>query len=192
MSSIEFYHLKALENVVLKSEANTAYGDVATYDLDQSLATLTGENLRLVSPDQTITAQDRFEYDTNKGEARAIGRAKVVRPKPQGGGTDTLEADKVSAFFVENAQGQQALDRMTASGNVIISTPEEVITGAYGTYTSATNKATLSGGVTIKRGQNVLQGNRAEIDLTTNLSTIYAENNGKTRVRGVFFPGSQQ
>lgn len=190
-SSMEVYYLEATQNVILSSQDSKAYGDKAQYDLDKGLATMTGKDLKLVSPDQTITAQDRFEYYIDEGRANAIGRAKVIRPKIQGG-VDTLEADKISAFFTENASGKQELEKMEARGNVIITTPTEVITGAYAKYTAASNKANLNGGVTIRRGQNILEGDRAVVDLTTNLSQIFASEKTGQRVRGVFFPGSEK
>ncbi len=190
-ASMEIYHLKATDNVVLTSEDSKAYGDNAVYDLDKGLATLTGQNLKLISPDQTITANDRFEYYVNEGRANAIGRAKVTRPKPEGG-TDTLEADKISALFKENTKGNQTIDTMEAAGNVIITTPQEVITGAYAEYKADTNQAKINGGVTIRRGPNILEGDRAVVDLNTNLSQIFASKKSGERVRGVFYPGSDK
>ncbi len=194
-SSMEVYHLTAEGHVVLVSGENTAYGQHADYDLDKGVAVLSGEGLRMVSPDQTITAQERFEYFVDEGRVNALGRAKVVRPKVQGG-ADTLEADKISALFKENSQGQRALHMLEAFGNVVIVTPSEEITGAYGVYYAATNKAELKGGVKILRGPNVLEGERAVVDLTSNVSRIFGTGSGGDvrsdggRVRGVFYPNS--
>ncbi|MCB1650450.1 MAG: ostA-like family protein [Alphaproteobacteria bacterium] len=203
-SSMEIYKMRAEGDVVLSSQDSKAYGDVAVYDLDAGLATLTGEGLKLVSPDQTVTADERFEYYVAEGRVNAIGRAKVVRPKPEGGGVDTLEADEISALFKENAQGQRVLDILEAKGHVVITTPSEVIRGAYAIYRSGTNKAEMSGGVKIERGPNILEGARADVDLTTNISRIFGDGSSGTsgdsssgassqggRVRGVFYPDSQ-
>lgn len=190
-SNIEIHTLTAENNVVLKSGTDTAYGDRAVYDLDQGLATLTGQDLRLVSPGQTITAQDRFEYWTNTGKVHAIGNAVVIRPKPQGG-QDRLLAKKITATLKKDANGKQALDTIEAFDNVVITTPTEKITGAYGIYRAATNKAELTGGVTITRGPNILKGVRAVVDLNTNTSKIFGGGAGNNRrVSGTFFPGSE-
>lgn len=189
-SDMEIYQVKADTNVVLRSADSTAYGDNAIYKLDEGLATLTGNDLKLVMPDQTVTARDQFEYWTTDGRFNAIGNAQVVRPKV-GGGTDTLQGDKISAILKENEKGEQVLDSLEATGNVVIITPAETVTGAYAIYRSGTNKAELTGGVTIKRGPNTLEGQRAVVDMTTNISTIYGEEGKPTgRVRGVFYPGS--
>ena len=155
---------------------------------------MTGNNLKMVAPDQTVTAEDKFEYWVADGRINALGNARVVRPKPEGG-NDTLKADKISAVLKENEQGEQVLHSLEAIGNVIITTPTEVITGAYGIFRSETNKAELTGGVKIKRGPNVLEGEKAIVDMTTNVSTIYGQNQatgaGDGRVRAVLYPDSQ-
>jgi lipopolysaccharide export system protein LptA len=111
----------------------------------------------------------------------------------------------------ENAQGKRVLDNLEAFGNVVIVTPTERITGAYGIYRAGSNKAELKGGVKITRGPNVLEGERAEVDMTTNISKIFGAptseqapakvggaltgspnvQTGGGRVRGVFYPNSE-
>lgn len=191
-SSMEVYRLEARGTVILTSADNKAYGDNADYDLDKGLATLTGENLKMISPDQTITARDKFEYWSEEGRLNAIGDATIIRPKPAGG-TDTLKAQKISALLKENAQGQQVLHTMEAHGGVTIITPAERITGDYGIYRASPNTAEIKGNVKITRGPNILEGQRAEVDLTTNISKIFGANGQKTgRVRGVFYPDAKK
>lgn len=190
-SDMEIYRVTAADNVIVRSQDSAAYGDDAVYDIDNGLAVMTGDNLRMTSPDQTVTAKESFEYWVEDGRITAIGNAKVTRPKPEGG-TDTLQADKIAAILKDNDQGQRVLHSMEAIGNVIITTPTEVITGAYGIYRAETNKAELTGDVSITRGPNILQGEKAEVDLTTNTSRMFGDENTGGRVRGVFFPGSEK
>lgn len=190
-SNFEIHTLSANIDVILKSETNTVYGDKAIYELDKGLATVTGDDLRLVSPDQTVTARDRFEYWVNTGKIHAIGNATVIRPKPEGG-EDRLKADKITATLKKDANGKQALDTLEAFTNVVITTPTEKVTGAYGIYHAKTNIAELKGGVTITRGQNILQGERAEVNLNTNTSKIFSAPGTGKRVSGTFFPGSEK
>lgn len=185
-SGMEIWKLTAEEGVRVQSGENSAYGDKAVYEVDKGLAVMTGSNLRLVSPEQTVTARDRLEYWTEKGEANAIGDAKVVR------GEDTLTADTLKATFKENAQGKRALDTLEAVGNVVIITPEEKLTGKHGIYHAATNVAELKGDVRIERGPNILEGERAEVDLTSNVSKIFGAPENGGRVRGIFYPGSEK
>lgn len=146
----------------------------------------------MVSPDQTITAEDRFEYQVLEGRVVAVGRPKVVRPKPQGAGEDTLESDELVAILKDNGKGERVIDMMEAKGHVVITTPGEIVTGAYGVYKAGTNKIELSGGVTITRGPNVLEGERAVVDLDTNTSQMFGSPIAGGRVRGVFYPGSEK
>jgi lipopolysaccharide export system protein LptA len=192
---MQIWRVSAQKDVVLHSAESDAYGDDAVYNLDDGLATMTGDNLKMVTPDQTVTAKDKFEYWVNDGRMNAIGKAKVVRPKPDGT-VDTLEADKVSAIFKDNAKGERELYSLEAIGNVVITTPAETITGAYGIFKADTNKADLTGGVKILRGPNTLQGERAEVDMNTNTSKIFGAEGGGVegtgRVKGVFYPGADK
>ena len=186
----EISQMNADENVIIRAQNSTAYGDNAIYNIDQSLATMTGENLRMISPDQIVTAKDRFEYHVEQGKLLAIGDAQASRPN-KNGGTDTLNANTISAIFKESAKGERVLDTLEAKGNVTITTPTEKITGTYGIYRAHINKAEIKGDVTITRGPNILQGERAEVDLNTNTSRIFGggtQNQG--RVKAVFYPGS--
>lgn len=189
-AGMQIWQVEANGNVVLKSRDSEAFGEKAVYNLDDGLATMTGGNLKLVMPEQTVTASDKFEYFVEEGRLNAIGNATAIRPKA-GGGQDTLKADTLSAVMKNDAQGKRVLDTLEAKDNVVITTPSEVITGAYGIYRASTNTAELTGGVTIKRGPNTLEGNRAEVDMNTDTSRIFGSG-GTNRVKGVFYPGSNK
>lgn len=185
-SSMDIYKVTAEgSNVLITSQETTATGQKAIYNLDKGYAEMTGNNLKLVSPDQTVTARDRFEYWITAGKLVAIGQAKVVRLE------DTLEAEQVSAVFTEDAKGQRVLKSLEADSNVVITTPTEVLTGDKATYNAETNLADLVGNVKIKRGPNILEGDKAQVNLTTNVSTMYGGgSNGQ--VRGIFYPNSEK
>lgn len=185
-SNMEIYHIEATGNVIIDSAKSKAYGDHATYKIDSGLAVMTGKKLRLVSPDQTVTARDRFEYHVTSGKLEAIGKAVAIREG------DKLESDRMSASFKENKAGQRILQTLEAKGNVVITTPTEVLTGDYGIYKADTNTAEITGNVKITRGPNVLEGEKAEVDLNTNISKMFGGAEGGGRVRGVFYPGSEE
>lgn len=186
----EIHKLTAESNVTLSDQESTAYGDLAVYDVAAGYAVLTGSDLKLLSPDQTITARDKMEYWTTRREAAATGNAKVVRP------TDTISADVLKAFFTDDpATGKTKVSRMEAHGHVVIVTREETLTGDKGFYNGDRNTAEIIGHVRIERGPNVLEGERAEVDLTTNISKMFGgatSPTGDSRVRGVFYPGSEK
>lgn len=183
-SSFDIYNLTATTNVVISSKEATATGDHAVYDVDKGLAVMTGNNLKMTSPEQTVTARDSFEYFVPEGKLRAKGKVHVTRAE------DTIDADIASATFEENAQGKRELKRLEASGNVVITTPTEILTGDHGSYNAETNIAEINGNVKITRGPNILQGERAEVNLTTNISRMFGGKTEDGRVRGVFYPDS--
>lgn len=196
-SDTEIYQLTAEGNVQITDEKNTAYGDKAVYDVPGGIAVLTGNDLKLVSPEQTVTATDRMEYHAQTRQAKAIGHAKVIRPK------DTLSADTITAYFKDDQAkagaseqksgiGGGSLDHMEADGNVVIKTATETLTGAHGIYRADSNTAELRGKVKVARDQNTLEGDRAEVNLTTNVSKMFGSEKPGGRVRGVFFPASQK
>lgn len=188
---MDIYQVEAEKDVVLVSRDSTAYGQKADYNLDKNLAVMTGDNLRMESPAQTVTAKDRFEYWVQQGKLVAIGSAKVVRINEKNE-KDILEADTISAVMKDNAQGKRVLHTLEAKDHVVITTPTEIVKGAYGIYHADTNKADLTGGVTITKGLNVLEGERAEVDLNTNTSQIFGSKKAGGQVRGIFYPGSEK
>lgn len=189
--NIQISRIDAQDNVLIKSRDTDAYGDQGYYDLDKGYAELTGEELKLVGVDQLVTARDRFEYWVTDGKLVAIGAAKITRKNEQGE-INTLEADTLTAFMVENEEGERVLDRLEADGNVIIKTPTETLTGTQGVYVAKTNTAEITGAVKIMRGPNILEGGKATVDLNTSISRMFGTGGSRGRVKGVFFPGSEK
>ena len=189
-SSASIYRLTGVGRVSIDDNGNVVTGDKLVYEMDTGLATMTGNNLALTSPEQTVTARDKFEYRANEGQIKAIGDAKLVR------GNDTLYGDTLTAYLADDGQGKKTLDRMDTSGNVKIVTPSEILTGNKATYNAKTDTAIVTGNVKITREKNVLTGERAEVNLATNVSRLFGSSieDGQTggRVRGVFYPGSEK
>ena len=179
---IEIWRLTATTGVELRSPEGTAFGQKAVYLIEKGRAEMTGDNLKLVSPDQTITAEDNFLYFTNDNHFIANGNVVVTRAD------DILKADQVKATFKTGKTGNRELDQMEAHGNVRIITPEETLSGRVATYDPQTEIAELIGKVKIVRGPNILTGNRATVDLKTNVSRVYGAPKAGERVKGVFFP----
>jgi lipopolysaccharide export system protein LptA len=185
-SGMEVSRVLAEDNVVLKSRDAQAFGSKADYDLQKGYAIMTGDNLRMISPEQEVTARDKFEYWTTDGKFMAFGQAARVKR-----GTDTLQADTISAVMKNNEKGQRVLETLEANNNVVITTPTEKVTGNYGIYRANTNMAEIRGNVKITRGPNVLEGERAEVDMTTKTSRIFGNQAQGGRVKGVFYPNSE-
>jgi lipopolysaccharide export system protein LptA len=182
-SGFTIYRLTATGHVAIDSQGGIATGDELVYTIDTGLAVMTGDQLKMSSPDQTVTATDRFEYSVRDGKLKAFGDATAIR------GQDRLQADMIAATLKNDAQGNRRLDRLDASGHVKITTPTEILTGEKGFYTADSNIAEISGGVTILRGQSNLTGDHASVNLTTGISTMFGSPTEGGRVRGTFYPG---
>ncbi len=184
-SSSDIREVTAEGNVVLTSAPYTAYGDKAVYDLTSGVAVLTGDNLRVLTGVETLTAQDRLTYAAQDGRMTAEGGAVLTRP------TDSIAAQTLTASFATSAEGTRALDTVTATGGVVIKTARENITGAKGVYHAARQQAELTGDVVITQGKNRLEGRRATVDMKTGVSKLYGSTSEGGRVKGVFYPKDQ-
>jgi lipopolysaccharide export system protein LptA len=189
-SSNEIYRLTAVGHVAITSQNNTATGDKAVYTVDDGIAVMTGKNLTMTAPDQTVTARDNFEYETATGRLIANGDARAVKKTDKG--NDVITSDKLSAWTAQDSAGKRTFTKMAADGHVVITTPTDILHGDNGTYMADTQIATVTGHVRINRGPNVLEGEKADINLATNVSRMIGTGGERGRVRGIFYPGSDK
>ena len=190
----EIWKFTAEKNVVISNGKANAYGDHGVYDIDSQTAVLTGDNLHMVTNDDTLTATDRFEYHTAEHKAVAVGHAVAIRA-PQPGQPDsgrTVKADTMTTYFVEDAHKNLTADHVEAEGHVTIITATDVATGDHATYNMNAGNAVLTGNVRLARGKSQLEGDRAEVDFKTGVSRLLSggKGDGKTgRVHGLLVPG---
>src|SRR6185312_7681339 len=88
----EVYRLQAEGRVHIFTPTDQAWGDLATYDIDQAVLVLTGRNIRLTTPNDVVTARDDVEYWSQKHMAVARGNAVVVTDDGRRLAADTLVA----------------------------------------------------------------------------------------------------
>jgi lipopolysaccharide export system protein LptA len=208
----EIWRLEAEGNVVITTATDRAEGDRAVYDMDQAVMVLTGQNLRLVNPDNTLTARDSIEYWSGRRMAVARGNAVVVTADGR-----RVRADTLVAYFLENAapgaasrpqtvaaggagtnaappggagpggaQAPSSLDRVEAFGNVEIRTADEVVRGDRGVYSPNTGIARLLANVRITRGENTLSGQEAIVNMQTGVARLVSAPGA--RVQGLVVP----
>jgi lipopolysaccharide export system protein LptA len=181
------YELIAEGHVVITSAGdNQAFGDHAVYNLDDKRAVMTGQELKLQAPGQTVTARDRFEYWTGEGRLVAVGDALAIK------GEDSIAAETITAWFADDGTGKRVMARAEADKNVTIATPTERASGTRAIYTRGDDIAVLEGPVKITRGPSVLNGTRAEVNLKTNVSTVFGDAKSGTRVKGTFYPEAKK
>jgi lipopolysaccharide export system protein LptA len=113
--------------------------------------------------------------------------AAATPAKPQSGAAKQASPSGPLGADSENSR----ISRVDAQGNVVAWNPTDVGRGDYGVYNADTGIVTLLGNVTITRGQNVIRGKYAVLDLNTNISrmmTVAAKpGEPAPRVEGLFF-----
>ncbi|GAN78564.1 hypothetical protein Asru_1187_01 [Acidisphaera rubrifaciens HS-AP3] len=203
--SSEIYRVEAIGDVHIDTPTDHATAQRAIYDIDQAVLLMTGSNLRVVTPNDTLTARDSMEYWSQKHMAVARGNAVVVTNDGR-----RISADVLVAYTVDNAQKTPAappaatkaaahpdrpddplaasgkLQKVEAFGNVVIRTQTDYVTGDRGVYVPETGIARVVGHVRITRGQNQLNGEEAEVNLKTNISRLLSAPH--TRVQGLVVP----
>ncbi|MFP4125694.1 MAG: LptA/OstA family protein [Alphaproteobacteria bacterium] len=146
-----------------------------------------------------ITA-DELEVRQSEGVATFKGDVDAVQ------GELTLSAQTLDVFYGDSGgdgdraedaddgvNGDQAMGeirRVEAHGDVVVSSPREIARGSEGIYDLTTRRITLTGDVVLTRDDNVLRGNRLEIDLASGVSRLRAAE-GDGRVRARFAPGEE-
>lgn len=173
------YRLDADGNVVVTSEGTKAVGDKAVYHLDDKVAVLVGNNLKMINERAVITAKDSLEYWDAKQLAVARGDATVIENE------NRLVADILTAHIKKAASGKQEVERIDALGGVLISTKSEIVRGEEGVYEVPKQIATVCGNVKITRGENQLNGDCAVVDLKTGRSRMTG---GSGKVKGLILP----
>jgi lipopolysaccharide export system protein LptA len=215
----EVYRMRAEGNVHIYTATDQAWGDQATYDLDQAVLVMTGKGLKLTTPNDTLTARDTLEYWSQKHMAVARGDAVVVTndarrisadtlvayttdtPANQAGGKSstgtTAPVQTASAPASQSAQGAPdsmaamagKLERVEAFNNVSVRTVTDIVTGDRGVYVPDTDIAHMGGHVRISRGQNQVNGSEAVVNMKTGIATLLAGDSG--RVTGLVVPNEQ-
>lgn len=123
---------------------------------------------------EAIQGDLRLKADTLKVHYRQKSATAGAKPTAQ----------KAPAPAQDESMG--AISRIEAIGNVFVSSPTETAQGETGDYDVDKKVVVLVGNVVITRGQSVLRGNRATVDMITGRSTM--EVAPGQRVRGLFVP----
>ena len=181
----EIWRLDAIGTVRIKSAEGTAFGDKAVYDVDNSILTITGENLKLVSGKDWLTARDQLEFWEAKQMAVARGKAVAMRENKK------LTANILAAYFRKDNKGETGIYRVDAFEAVNIITDKDTASSDRGVYNVESGIATLTGSVKIIRDKNVLNGCSAEVNLNTGISNLHSCATGGTRVKGTFRPSKK-
>ncbi|MBV9812725.1 MAG: hypothetical protein JO326_08235 [Acetobacteraceae bacterium] len=200
----EVYRLEATGNVQIFTPTDHATGERAIYDIDQAVLVMTGNNLKITTPQQVLTARDTVEYWSQKHMAVARGNAVIVTTDARRISADTLVGytedgtapqPHPTQVAAAPAAGKPPGDPIEASGklklveafgNVEVRTVQDIVRGDRGVYVPDTGIARLVGHVRITHGQNQINGPAADVNMKTGIAHLLSS--ASERVTGVIIP----
>lgn len=191
--------LDAIGRVHIFTPSQQAFGEKAVYRMASGELVLTGAGLRLITPEEMITARKALEYWSHRGKAVAIGHALIVTKDHRSISADVLigyfkrfEADPSVRGTEQQKRHAQGLGgqlrKVVAHGHVVLHTATDIATGDNAEYDPETGIAVLTGNVHITHGRNELMGARAQVDTKTGIATLTAATGA--RVQGLVIPNS--
>ena len=155
---------------------------------------MTGKNLKIVTPQDVVTARDSLEWYDQKQIGVARGNAIAVRQGPE---QKSIRGDVLTAEITKPANQPSKISKVDAQGHVLLISQDQIARGDSGVYNLDTGIATLSGHVTLTRGDNELNGQYAVVDTNTNVARLLsappsAQLTGpRPRVSGLLVPRQQ-
>ena len=213
--SNEVYRLEATGHVRIYTATDLAVGDRAIYDIDQAVLLMTGDAMKITTPQQVMTARDTMEYWSQKHMAVGRGLAVVTTsdgrrlsgdvlvgyttPPPPAEGAPAAGTTPAGGAAPAQASTQPPispgtspittsgkLQRVEAFGNVEVRTVTETFRGQKAVYVADSEIARLAGNVRVTRGQNQLNGDEAIVNMRTGIYTMTKAPGG--RVQGLVIP----
>jgi lipopolysaccharide export system protein LptA len=137
---------------------------------------LTAHMIKDKPPDAAKSAATAPPATTTKPSAGAQATRSAAAAKPSNPAAADAESSRIS--------------RIDAQGHVVVSTPTDIGRGNFGVYDAIKGIVTLLGNVTITRGQDIIRGQYAVVDLNTNVSRMLplaaAPGQPPSRVEGIF------
>jgi len=116
---------------------------------------------------------DRIEVQDRADRAVLAGNVKVRQ------GNLTLDSARLTvAYTGAITSGNPTVQRLDASGGVVVKSPSETASGEFASYDLNRRLITMVGGVTLNQGANVLRGGRLVIDLNTGRSIVDGRSSG--------------
>ncbi|WP_282605903.1 LptA/OstA family protein [Pelagibius sp. Alg239-R121] len=181
-SNTDIYRIDVHGDVRIVTPNEVVYGEDGVYDVENGILVLTGDNLKLTSGPDVLTARDSLEYWEGKQLAVARGNAVAIREDKR------IRGDVLTAHFEQDAKEKLELHRVDAFGNVEVATQQEFARADKGQYFVKREVARLVGNVKVTRCGNQMNGNEAEVNLATGVSRMLAGDGGPVNVLVV--PGS--
>lgn len=173
------YQLEAIGHVHIWSteEPREVFADYGHYDVDKQFVTLRGEKITLNADKSVLSTSGTATFDQKSLIAKTNARSFLSQEDR------TVQADTLEAHFKENKQGETVLSFVRGDGSVVVSTPQDIITGDKGDYNAETEVAHMYNNITITRQDTQITGDKGEFNLKTGQSKMlsFPESQGKKR-----------
>lgn len=177
---VTYKHINALAAVLAVVFLGFIQGSASAQGLTGSLGAMRVDTNAPISIES-----DSLEVDDNAKLAVFAGRVRITQEKM------LLTAGRLEIRYSPGANGRPTeLKTVDAIGKVRMSLNDQVATGSRAHYNLATEIMTLSGNVVLSQGENVIRGDKVEVNLRTGKSRVIssATSANKGRVRGLFKP----
>lgn len=186
----DLYRLDAAGGVKIFSDTESMEGQTAVLDFEQAILKVDGKKVIYKAGPDTITANQQMEYWERQKMAVARGNAVAIHKGK------TLRADVLKALLRKNKTGRSEVYIIEAFNNVLIVSDKDRLRSDSAIYKLDSGIATLKGNVSIIRGDTILKGDLAEINLKTGISKLLTVDSvgsrkERKRVRGLIYPHRQ-
>ena len=161
--------IKAIGNVRIKNKnAFIEGGENASYFLGKEYFIINGENIKLKSKENKLFADKKIEFWRSENIAVATGNA-IAKKKNE----YTIRANRL-AWYLEilGKEEDYTIKKIIGFKNVKIESENEIAFSDKALYNNNTELCKLFGNVKLKRGNNFLTGDYAEVNLKTGISKL--------------------
>lgn len=110
-------------------------------------------------------ASDTLEVDQASGRATLTGNVVIAQ------GDLRLSANVVTVDYA-TTDGKRSIQRLNATGDVIVVAGEDAARSETAVYTLGTSEIVMTGDVVVTQGTGTLAGDRLAIDLATGAGTV--------------------
>ena len=172
--------IEATGNVIIINNNTVAKSDFAKYNFKNKIIILKGKSQSVEAKKFKLESKKYISFDDQNKVANSEGDVKLFLSGPI-----SIFAKKMKANF---DKVKNTLITASAYSNVKIQTNLETITCNSAKYDTKTNLISLDGNVVIKKGNNLLSGEKGYMNLKTRKSRI--ESGKSKRVKGVFKPAN--
>ena len=161
--------IKAIGNVKIKNKnAVIEGGKNASYFLEKEYFIINGKNIKLKSRENRLFANKKIEFWRLENIAVATGNA-IAKKKNE----YTIRANRL-AWYLEiiGQEKDYKIKKIIGFKNVKIESENEIAFSDKALYNNVTELCKLFGNVKLKRGNNFLTGDYAEVNLKSGISKL--------------------